>query len=67
MATFGDRLKELRIEEGISQDELAKRVKLCHSSIAFWEKNEREPKLGAVIILAKYFKVSVGYIAGVEE
>lgn len=67
MNKFGERLKELRLEEGISQEELARRVDISHSAIAFWEKNEREPKLGAVITLAQYFKVSLDYIVGLED
>ncbi len=64
---FGERLKELRIEAGLTQDQLAKNVKLSHSAIGHWETNERVPNLDAVIVLAEYFGVSVGYMAGLED
>ncbi len=64
---FGERLKELRIEKGISQEQLAKNLNLTHGAICLWENNQRIPKLDALILLAKYFNVSLDYIAGVED
>jgi transcriptional regulator with XRE-family HTH domain len=67
MNKFGERLKELRMEEGLSQDQLAKKVGLTHTAIGLWELNKRVPNLDAVIVLANYFKVSLDYIAGLED
>lgn len=67
MSKFSERLKELREEQGLSQDQLAKRVGLTHTAIGYWELNKRVPNLDAVIVLAKYFKVSLDYIAGLVD
>ncbi len=67
MNKFGERLKELRKELGLSQDQLAKKVGLTHTAIGLWELNKRVPNLDAVIVLAQFFKVSLDYIAGLEE
>ena len=67
MSNFSTRLKELREEKGLSQVQLANEVGLSHSAISFWELNMRDPKLQAVITLAKYFNVSLDYIAGLED
>ncbi len=67
MSKFSERLKELREEKGLTQAQLAKEVKLSHSAIGHWETNHRVPNLDAVIKLAEYFKVTVGYMAGVED
>ena len=64
---FKDRLKELRIEAGLSQDQLAKQVGLTHTAIGLWEQNKRVPNLDAVISLAQYFGVSIDYLAGLED
>lgn len=66
---FSKRLKELRIEKGLSQYELAKNLnnKITQSAIGLWELNKRVPNLDAVIILAEYFCVSLDYIAGLED
>ena len=67
MDKFSSRLKELRQENGISQRQLAKETGITASAIGLWENEKRVPNLDAVIILANYFKVSVGYIAGTED
>lgn len=64
---FSKRLKELRKEFGLSQDELARQVGLTHTAIGLWEQNKRVPNLDAVISLAKFFKVSLDYLAGLED
>ena len=66
-SSFAERLKELRAEKGLSQEQLARQVGFTHTAIGLWELNKRVPNLDAVIKLAKFFDVSVGYIAGVED
>ncbi len=67
MSKFSERLKELRTEAGLSQDQLAKQVGLTHTAIGLWELDKRVPNLDAVIELAKFFKVSMDYICGLED
>ncbi|MBP3423212.1 MAG: helix-turn-helix transcriptional regulator, partial [Clostridia bacterium] len=55
---FCERLKELRIEKGIGQVELAKALNLSKGIISLWENGLREPKLSNLILLAQYFQVS---------
>lgn len=62
---FKDILKELRMENNISQQTLAKAVGVTQKAIDFWEKGINEPKASYIIALAKYFKVSTDYILGV--
>lgn len=67
MNRFAERLKELRDEKGLSQHQLAKDVGLTQSAIHLWELSKRVPNLDAVIVLAKYFNVSLDYIAGLVD
>ncbi len=69
MSSFGKRLKELRKENKLSQQELSIRLKckITQSAIALWENDERVPNLDAVIMLAKFFNVSLDYLAGLTE
>lgn len=66
---FAKKLKELRLEKGLSQKELEKVLngKITATAIGYWELNKRVPNLDAVIILADYFCVSLDYIAGRED
>ena len=67
MSHFSERLKELRKEAKLSQDQLAKEVGLTHTAIGLWEQNKRVPNLDAVIAIAQFFHVSLDYIAGLED
>lgn len=61
------RLKELRIENGLSQQKLAKEINVTQKAIDFWEKGINEPKASYIIKLAKYFNVSTDYLLGIED
>ncbi len=67
MKKFAERLKELRIEKGLSIQALAKEVKIGSSSICRWENQQADVKGSQLIILAKFFKVSVDYLLGLED
>ncbi|MBO5022485.1 MAG: helix-turn-helix transcriptional regulator [Clostridia bacterium] len=67
MLKFAERLKELRTEKGLSQRKLAKLVGVSDKAISLWENNERVPNLDAAKALAVYFKVSIDYLAGLED
>lgn len=67
MSRFSERLKYLRMEAGLSQDQLAKQVNLSHTAIGLWELNKRVPNFDAVISLAKFFDVSTDYFAGLTD
>lgn len=66
---FSERLKELRLEKGLSHAGLSKELnkQISASAISLWEVEKRVPNLDAVIILAEYFGVSLDYIAGLED
>lgn len=61
---FGDRLKELRICNELTQEELAKHFNTGKSSISNYEKNTRLPDANTIEKYADYFNVSVDYILG---
>ncbi|MCL2229401.1 MAG: helix-turn-helix domain-containing protein [Firmicutes bacterium] len=66
-STFAERLKELRTECNLSHAQLAKQTGISAGAIGLWELNRREAKIDAVITLAKFFNVSVGYMVGTED
>ena len=65
--TFAERVKELRIEKGVGQVELAKEINVSKGIISLWENGLREPKLSNLIVLAQFFGVSIDYLAGLEN
>ena len=61
---FKDRLRELRIEKGISQSELGKELNLTQSTIAKWESGEHEPDINTLMAIATFFGESIDYLVG---
>lgn len=64
---FGDILKSLRLEQNITQTELAKRANLAPSCIAMIETNKREPSANTLIEISKALNVSTDYLLGLED
>lgn len=66
MNKFGERLKELRQENGIGQVELAKQISVSKGIISLWENGLREPTLSNLCALCDYFDVTLDYLVGRE-
>lgn len=64
---FKERLRELRQEKQLGQIQLAKELEVGKSIISLWERGECEPTLSKLIAIAKYFGVSIDYLAGLEN
>lgn len=65
--TFGKRLRTLRQERGMGQIALAKELDVGKSIISLWEKDECEPTLSKLVAIARYFDVTIDYLAGLEN
>lgn len=64
---FGDILRSLRKEKGLTQAELAKAFSLGESTVSFYESNKRTPDYEILKKFADYFDVSVDYLLGRVE
>lgn len=64
---IGNRIKLLREELGLKQDELAKALNISPSSIGMYETNKREPNNEITIKLADFFGVSTDYLLGKSD
>lgn len=64
---WGQRIKELRKEEGLTQTQLATATGLSQSAITAWEVGTNSPTAMAIVILAKYFGVTTDYLLGVND
>lgn len=67
MEKFAQRLKELRIEKGLSIQGLARKIKIGSSSICRWENQQADVKGSQLVILAKFFDVTIDYLMGLED
>jgi len=64
---FGERLKELRILKGLSQDELGKRLGVSKQAISNWEIENVTPALDMFQSVANFFHVTPNYLLGYDE
>lgn len=62
--TFGERLKELMNEKGVSQKEVADYLNIAASTLNGYANNYREPDFTILSSLAKYFDVSTDFLLG---
>ena len=64
---FGDRIKELLAEKNMMQKELGKRIGVTEATISRWVANDREPKVGDIVKIAKALDCSADYLFGLQE
>lgn len=58
MIVLGDRIRELRLEKGWSQDKLGKLVGASQKAVDYWEHSVNEPKASYIIAMVKVFGIS---------
>ncbi|NLI04082.1 MAG: helix-turn-helix transcriptional regulator [Actinomycetaceae bacterium] len=59
---MADRIKECRIEAGLSQAELAERLCVSRQAVSKWESGKGAPDIANLQSMAKLFGVSVDYL-----
>ncbi|MBW2084413.1 MAG: helix-turn-helix transcriptional regulator [Deltaproteobacteria bacterium] len=64
---FKERLKLLRIEKGLTQEQLGKMVNLAQQTISHYEKGALQPDLKSLVEFAKIFQTTTDYLLGVTN
>lgn len=57
----------MRLENGVSQEDIAKLLNMSKMAISHWERGNSEPSIEQLKILARYFDVSVDYLVGYSD
>ena len=60
--TIGERIKKLRKQHGLSQEEVAKYLEVQRSTISLYESGDATPQVMTIIKLARLFNVTTDYI-----
>lgn len=58
MINLGKQIKEMRLEKGLSQAQLAKEIGVSQKAIDYWERNVNEPKASYIVALVKFFEIT---------
>jgi len=66
MVCFGGILKKLRLQERMTQQQLAQKLGVTKSVVSYYELQERYPSPEILIKLASVFHVTTDYLLGLE-
>ena len=67
MEKLGERIKELRQEQKISQMQLSKQTGITQAAIARYELNISEPRATEIKKLCDFFGVTSDYLIGLDD
>lgn len=65
--TFSERLRRLRKQMDMTQEEVAKNLNIVRSTYAYYETGKTSPDFNTVIRLAKLFNVTTDYLLDAEK
>ena len=64
---LGDRIRELRQKNSLSQGDLAKKLNISRTSVNVWENGGSFPTVPYIIAMAKLFHVTTDYILEMDS
>ncbi|MDR1094087.1 MAG: helix-turn-helix domain-containing protein [Clostridiales bacterium] len=64
---FGQRIKELRKEHGLTQESIANEFKIHRTTVKDWEVQGKEPNYLTLCRIAIFFGVTTDYLLGLED
>lgn len=66
MVDFGNKLKQLRLQAGLTQKQLADKLGVTKSVVSYYELQERYPSPDTLIKLCGIFGVTADYLLGMQ-
>ncbi len=65
--TFGEKLKKLRSERNLTQEDVAEKIFVTRAAISKWETDKGYPGIDSLRLLAQYFGVTVDELISDED
>lgn len=67
MDMLADRIRNLRKQQGLSQEELAHQLGVSRQAVSKWESNQTMPDLDKLVLMSEIFEVTTDYLLkGIE-
>ena len=60
--TLGQRIQQIRIEHGLSQEEFAEKLGTTRQTVSRWELDQTYPEIAKIVLISKVFSVSTDSI-----
>lgn len=67
MNTIGERIAQLRKENGLSQELFGEALGVSRQAISKWESNQSVPEVEKLLAMHRLYGVSVGWLLGTED
>ncbi len=67
MIFLGAKLKTLRMDNHLRQEQVARLVGVDRSTVSLWENDQRQPPYGTLVRLANLYGVSTDFLLGQSE
>lgn len=64
---LGDKLKKLRLDKGVTQEQVSIALNIAPNTLSNYENNNRQPDNEMLIKIAKYFSISTDYLLGISN
>ena len=65
--TFGEKLRKLRTDSGLTQEELAEKIYVTRTAISKWESDRGYPNIDSLKAISKIFSVSIDDLFSPDE
>lgn len=60
-------LKKIRKQKNLNQQKVAYDLNISRESLSYYENGKREPSIGLLLNMSKYFNVSINFLITGEE
>lgn len=67
LRSFGDKLKKIRIQYGMTQDNFADEMNISLDTVKNWEQGYNYPSIDMLVSIAEYFNCDFDYLIGQQE
>lgn len=67
MQRIGKRIREIRTEQGLSQQKFGELLSVSQNTVSLWEKGKSVPTAEFLIAMSQRFEISVDYILCLKE
>lgn len=64
---FGEKLKQLRNGQKLTQQQLAERIGVAKSVVSYYESGDRYPSYDVLVRIARIFHVTTDYLLDIER
>lgn len=64
---YGERLRELRCEKGLTQKQLAEELNISQKSLSKYERESLDLSTELIVRICRYFQVSADYLLGPDD